>query len=107
MMKSRKQMRQEVIDLINKSDDALVIAVTTLFNKQTQLERQYNDSWEHNRRGFNKQDAGRFCRDAKVLLRGEQLPVSEMVFLRQKSRITKYWRQLTHLLDSFDRPLVF
>lgn len=92
--------RQELIDLLDKSDRAVERAILILFESQIADEQQEHATKYHNNRGFCSNDAELFTSFANRIKGGQTLTPSQLECCRRLSptgrhRLGKYFRQLS------------
>lgn len=90
--------RDEIVTLLQKSDETLARAVLVLYARQTADEKCKSTTVEHNGRGFNAKDAGFLSSIARALPRyGNRLTYKQAVIVRKM--VPKYWRQLLEEIE--------
>lgn len=89
---SIKQWRAELTGLLLTSDEALRCALLRLYNCQTTLEKQKDETLTNNGMGFDSVDAPIFSKYARQLLETNYLSPRQMKHLR--NRMPRYWKQL-------------
>jgi hypothetical protein len=96
-MESKIWTKDEIKELLEKRDDAVIRGLLAIWNKQTEAEREYGETAEHNNVGFNAIDAKicssfvRFYNDAGFLT------PKQMVIARKK--VMKYAGQLKKIAN--------
>jgi len=95
-----KLTRDMVCKLVLENDRAVERALIVLFRRQTVAEGNHDATTNANDVGFTGADAYWGCRNAKQVLAGKPLGVSQLGYWRMCNRkgvprIAKYWAQLS------------
>lgn len=98
--------KQDVIDLLDRSDKAVARAIMVIFSRQTDSERAQGETVEHNGVGFTAFDAPFLTSLAERLPQyGNRMTERQLVVARKKIR--KYWRQLLEEIESRGKPVSY
>lgn len=90
-----KWNKENIVEMLLKSDKAVCRAVTAIFNNQTDEEKQAGYTVEDNKIGFNGVDAEWMSLMAVNIAQYKRLTPKQMEITRPK--ILKYWRQLAEI----------
>lgn len=91
-IKTWKQWREYIQQLLEDSDDAVMSALVRLYACQEEDERATRQSTHRNGIGFDKADAYRLSKLAAKLQSGQQISYRDIQFAR--AQLKKYWKQL-------------
>ena len=91
--------KQEIIDLLEKSDLAVARALVVLNGRQTETERQLQSTSISNGRGFSPYHARMGTSMAEFYLKTGYLSPKQLAYWRKpnkqgRPKIAMYWRQL-------------
>jgi hypothetical protein len=91
--------KEQVLDLLEKSDKAVARALVVLYERQTESERSSDSTNTHNNRGFGHAHAFMGCRMAKFFLSRGFLTPKQIAYWRKSTpkrgmRLGMYWKQL-------------
>lgn len=89
---NQEQWREYLQSLLKRSDKALLRAITLIYERQTEEEKQTGQSVVENKIGFSKIDAEALGSIAKRIIAGDTLTDGELAKARNK--MPKYWKQL-------------
>lgn len=89
---NQQQWKDYLQNLIRTNDKALIRSIHVIYGRQTDGEKMYGITKEHNGMGFGKIDAEFFTQIVVQLKHGQQLTDRQMAIARNK--MPKYWRQL-------------
>ena len=92
-IKTWKQWREYIQQLLEDSDDAVMSALVRLYSCQEEDERVTRQSTHRNGIGFDKADAYRLSKLAVKLQSGQQISYGDLQFAR--AQLKKYWKQLS------------
>lgn len=92
---TQKQWEAYLKDLVRTNDVALKRAIVLIHNRQTEDERQKQESTENNNVGWTKWDAKEMGEIADKLIRGEELTLGELA--KSRNKMCKYWKQLMYV----------
>lgn len=84
--------KEEILNLINRSDTAVERAIIAIFKRQTDAERVQEVTAVHNNRGFLPYHARRGSYYAKWIMSGKHLTGDHLA--KARSMAVKYTRQL-------------
>lgn len=93
MTQAKKWTKEEIKEMLQRNDKAVLRALVVIFSLQTDAERSSEETVEHNGVGFNGADAEICSSLAKQIIRRGTLSQKQMEIARKK--IMKYARQLT------------
>ena len=89
---NQKQWESYLKNLVKTNDNALLKAITLIYDNQTQEEKNKDESIEDNRIGFSKIDAYEMGQIARKIKSGQPLTKGEIA--KSRNKMQKYWKQL-------------
>ena len=96
-MENKKWTKQEILTLIETKDIAVHRAILAIFNKQTESERNSNETNQENGIGFNGVDAPFLSSLAKQIIARGYISNKQIEIARKS--IKKYAGQLTRIAN--------
>lgn len=89
--------KDEILDLLKNNKQAVLRAIIVLYNRQTELEKEFKESNVVNGIGFTCKDSWYLSNLAKQLI--EYKKIANEDFWRARWRIFKYAKQLTDIAN--------
>jgi hypothetical protein len=93
MDEKKKWKKEEIRELLEKNDKAVMRGLVVIYSLQTDSERRIEETAEHNGVGFSGTDAKFLSSLAKQVLEKGRLSEKQMLYARKK--MLKYAGQLT------------
>ena len=89
--------KDEILDLLKNNKQAVLRAIIVLYNRQTELEKEFKESNVVNGIGFTCKDSWYLSSLARQLI--EYKKIANEDFWRARWRIFKYANQLTYIAN--------
>jgi hypothetical protein len=93
----KKWNKEAIIELIDKNDKAVERALIVIYDRQTEEEKEIEQTKDHNGIGFNSIDAEFLTSCAEGLKKYGKLTIKQIAVVRK--RIRKYWKQLLFIAN--------